>query len=79
MNQPVNFLGALGVLPDPLGAMQIGEERAIINDARRTQTQAYRDMVREKVEAARAARERQGLLLRPLGILTRQMQRAQRA
>lgn len=69
MNQPVNFLGALGVLPDPLGAMQIGEERAIINDARRTQTQAYRDMVREKVEAARAARERQGAFAEAIGNL----------
>lgn len=59
MNQPVNFLGALGVLADPLGAMQQGEERAIINDARRAQTQAYREQVREKVLAARAARERE--------------------
>src|SRR5690606_33379744 len=50
---------ALGVLADPLGAMQQGEDRAIINDARRAQTQAYREQVREKVLAARAARERE--------------------
>jgi len=55
-DQPVNFLSALGVLPDPttsfLTGVQHAEDRQYLN----TMRQAEIDQVRAKVEASRAAK-----------------------